>query len=240
MIEESKQRSGSAYIGVGVAAGYNEFNVVDGFSFSCEPGEIVGIIGPNGSGKSTLLKRLAGLLHARGGTVALGGQDLTRLKAPQLARLGVRYVPQFNDVFPSLSARDNLIVGQDRKLREARVERVLSTLPVLKPVLSRYAGSLSGGERKLLGIGRALMTDEIAVLLVDEPSAGLGPQASSAIWPAIQEVARSGARLLLVEQQVDSVMEIASRVCVMVGGEKRDEFAASQLRDVDLAQLFFG
>lgn len=228
----------TAYCADSISAGYGEVDIVRCFSLWCNPGEVVGIIGPNGSGKSTLMRRLAGLLPHKGGQVHIGYEDITGLGPGQLSRRGVKYVPQTRDVFPSLNVRDNLVLGQARDELRSRMDRVIGMLPSLGMRLTTYAADLSGGERKLLGVGRALMSQGVAVLLVDEPSAGLSPQAASVIWPALQKVASDGARIVLVEQQVDPVIRLASRVYVMVGGEGRAELSGQDLIRADLGELF--
>ena len=221
-----------------VSAGYGDLTIVRDFDLECKRGEIVALIGPNGSGKSTLVKRLAGLLAPSGGTVQVGGIDTTAFDPFELAQLGLRYVPQVRDVFPSLTVRENLIVGiTDHE----GIERVLAMFPMLRPRLNTMAGKLSGGERKALGIARALMTEKVFALLLDEPSAGLGPAVREALWPVITRISELGVGVLIVEQAVDEVLRVAQSVYVMVAGEQRFAGSAEELRgDVDLGRLFLG
>lgn len=224
---------------LGLNAGYGDSTIVRDFDLSCRPGEIVGLIGPNGCGKSTLLKRLAGLLPDQSGRIFLAEREITGCGALELAEMGVRFVPQARDVFPSLTVLENLVVGVRRESRDAAAAQVLEKLPMLNPLLRRRAGRLSGGERKLLGLGRAMMARKVRLALVDEPSAGLSPQAADHVWPLLVQMAEEGAAVLLVEQQVDPVYDLASRVCVMVGGRKRLECDTEQAKGEDLAKLFF-
>src|ERR1700694_1845874 len=137
-----------------VSAGYSGVAVVHAVSLGCIPGEIVAIIGPNGSGKSTLLKRIAGLLPDIGGRIRLAGEDVTNASTEKLVRQGLRFVPQTRDIFPSLTLRENLMVSAGAD--SAAIARTLDLFPELKPLLKRVAGRLSGGERKMLAIARAL------------------------------------------------------------------------------------
>ena len=219
----------------GLNAGYGEELIVQGFSLSCATSQIVGIVGPNGSGKSTLIKRLAGILPHRGGSYVLGETDVHSLGSGRLARLGLRYVPQVRDVFPSLNVKENLIIGMDGA---DRLDEVLDTLPELKNLLRRKAGRLSGGERKLLAIGRALMVHSLDVLLVDEPSAGLSPKAGEKMWPILLETARAGAAVVIVEQNVDALLAIADHVYVLVNGRNRLDASPEGIRRTDLGRLF--
>ena len=219
----------------GLNAGYGDEMIVQGFTLSCFAGQIVGIVGPNGSGKSTLVKRFAGILANRGGTYILGDVDASELGSNRLARMGLRYVPQIRDVFPSLNVKENLIIGMDGS---GRLNEVLELLPELKGLLRRKAGRLSGGERKLLAIGRSLMVHSLKVLLVDEPSAGLSPKAADKMWPILIDTAKSGAAVIVVEQNVDSLLAIADHVYVLVNGRNRLDASPEEIRSTDLGRLF--
>lgn len=216
-------------------AGYGDELIVKNFSLNCKAAQVVGIVGPNGSGKSTLVKRIAGVLPNRGGSVTLGGVDASNLGSGRLARMGLRYVPQIRDVFPSLNVRENLIIGMDGS---ERLEQVLETLPELRNLLRRKAGRLSGGERKLLAIGRALMVRKLEILLVDEPSAGLSPKAAEKMWPILANIASAGAGVLIVEQNVDALLDIADHVYVLVNGHNRLDASPEEIRRTDLGALF--
>src|SRR5260370_26368992 len=165
----------------GVAAGYGGAPIVSDVSLRVGRGEIVSILGPNGAGKSTLLKALVGMLRTPAGTVLLDGAQITNLGTPDLVRKGIGYVPQVNDVFDALTVAENLEMGGyllNRATLAARREAVLTMLPVLRDLLGRMAGKLSGGERKMLAVGRVLMLRP-SLLILDEPTANLSPQYAS-------------------------------------------------------------
>jgi ABC-type branched-subunit amino acid transport system ATPase component len=229
---------------IGVSAGYGANLVVREASLTIRPGEIVAVVGPNGSGKSTLLKAVTGGVPVRGGRVELDGVDVTRLERHVLARRGVAYLPQDNDVFRSLSVRENLELG-GHQLRRAQtataVQRVLERFPRLAGMQSRAAGRLSGGERRMLAIGRILMLRPIVALL-DEPSVGLSPPASRALLEeTVPALAAAGAAVLLVEQRAMQALQIADRACVMVAGRiVRHGLAAEIGRQEDIGDLFLG
>jgi len=220
---------------VDLNAGYGDELIVTDFSLSCNAGQVVGIVGPNGSGKSTLVKRLAGVLPSRGGSLMLSGVDASNFGSGRFARMGLRYVPQIRDVFPSLNVKENLIIGMDGS---ERLDQVLETLPELGHLLRRKAGRLSGGERKLLAIGRALMVRKLEILLVDEPSAGLSPKAAEKMWPILANIAKAGTAVLIVEQNVDALLNIASHVYVLVNGRNRIDASSDEIRRTDLGALF--
>jgi len=220
---------------VNLNAGYGDELIVTDFSLSCSAGQVVGIVGPNGSGKSTLVKRIAGVLPSRGGSLMLSGVDASNFGSGRFARMGLRYVPQIRDVFPSLNVKENLIIGMDGS---ERLDQVLETLPELRHLLRRKAGRLSGGERKLLAIGRALMVRKLEILLVDEPSAGLSPKAAEKMWPILANIAKAGAAVLIVEQNVDALLNIANHVYVLVNGRNRLDASSDEIRRTDLGALF--
>lgn len=219
--------------------GYGDIEIVSGFSLDCGAGEVVSLIGPNGCGKSTLLKGLCGLLRPSAGTVRVNGTDTTALSPGRVADLGVEYVPQIHDVFPSLSVQENLHVG----IRDAsRLSDVLALFPVIVPLLHTKAGKLSGGERKSLAIARAFMNPSVRVLMLDEPSAGLSPVATATLWPSVRAAATGGLAVLVVEQRVDEVLAVCDRAYVMVEGRNRLTGSAAELlakRDV-LGHVFTG
>ena len=237
---DRKAPSPSLFECADLTAGYGDLEIVHGFSMRCETTEIVGVIGPNGCGKSTLMKRLAGLLQARSGRISFRGRDLTSYHAGQLARAGLHYVPQERDIFPSLTVRENLLLGE---VSPALLDVAIDTVnPELRKLLHRKAGRLSGGERKSLGVARALMKPHLDVLLLDEPSAGLSPVASARLWPVIAQVAERGVAVVVVEQRVEEFLPIAGRVYVMVDGQNRmEEEAPVLLANLDkLAGVFMG
>jgi ABC-type branched-subunit amino acid transport system ATPase component len=228
----------------GIEAGYGASLVVGGFSGSVGAGEIVTIIGPNGSGKSTLLKAVTGGLPVRGGKVLLDGADVTNLRRDLLVRRGLGYVPQENEIFKSLSVRENLEIGGymlPRSQVQEAVERVLAIFPALSHLLHSHAGQLSGGERKMLAVGRMLMSSPRVVVL-DEPSANLSPAASRQVLAEhVPTLARLGAGVLLVEQRALKALEVADRVYVMVGGRVALEGTPADIHSRgDIGELFLG
>lgn len=223
---------GVALRAVDVTAGYDGSPVVHGVSISVEPGEVVSIVGPNGSGKSTLLKSLVGVVALLSGSVFVGDREVTGWESDEVARIGVGYVPQVDDVFAPLTVRENLEMGGYLlKPREvaARVEYVLGVFPPLQSMLSRRAGKLSGGERKMLAMGRALMLEPVLVIL-DEPTANLAPIiAASVLREHVRRLAGTGASVLVVEQRAKAVLEISDRTYVLGGGQVRMEGTPAEL-----------
>jgi ABC-type branched-subunit amino acid transport system ATPase component len=204
-----------------LTAGYERSPVVHGVSIAVSPGEVVSIVGPNGSGKSTLLKAIVGLVEIMSGRVVVGDEDVTGWPSENIARIGVGYVPQVDDVFAPLTVRENLEMGGYLlKTREvpARLAHVLEVFPRLQTMLTRRAGKLSGGERKMLAMGRALML-EPALVVLDEPTANLAPAiANSVLGEHVRQLAATGASVLVVEQRARAVLEISDRTYVMGGG----------------------
>jgi ABC-type branched-subunit amino acid transport system ATPase component len=231
---ESPARSveGAALRTVELVAGYGGSPVLHGVSIAVEPGEVVSIVGPNGSGKSTLLKAVVGIVEIQSGHVFVGDGEVTGWRPEDVARIGVGYVPQIDDVFAPLTVRENLEMGgyllRSREL-SARVEHVLDVFPQLKRMLGRRAGKLSGGERKMLAMGRALMLEPRLVIL-DEPTANLAPLiARSVLQEHVRQLASTGASVLVVEQRAKAVLEISDRTYVLVGGQLRMEGTPSEL-----------
>lgn len=217
---------------IDLVAGYDRSPVVHGVSIDVEPGEIVSIVGPNGSGKSTLLKAIVGIVEILSGQVLLGEQEVTGAAPDEIARAGVGYVPQVDDVFAPLTVKENLEMG-GYLLRQAevrpRIEHVVEVFPRLGQMLSRRAGKLSGGERKMLAMGRALMLQPPLVML-DEPTANLAPALAAAVLEEhVRQVARTGASVLVVEQRAKAVLEISDRTYVMGGGMLRMQGTPKEL-----------
>ncbi len=215
-----------------LTAGYQGSPVVHGVSISVSPGEVVSIVGPNGSGKSTLLKGVVGLVEIMSGKVLVGDRDVTRWPSENVARIGVGYVPQIDDVFAPLTVRENLEMGgyllKPREIPD-RIEHVLEVFPQLSRMASRRAGKLSGGERKMLAMGRALML-EPALVVLDEPTANLAPiLASTVLQEHVRQLASTGASVLVVEQRARAVLEISDRTYVLGGGQLRMEGAPAEL-----------
>jgi ABC-type branched-subunit amino acid transport system ATPase component len=228
----------------GITAGYGPVPVIRDVSIAAGPSEIVAVIGPNGAGKSTLMKSLVGLLRVVSGRVLLGMDDVTNRPPEDLARRGVGYVPQVNDIFEPLTVLENLEMGgyllSQREIRR-RVEAVAAVFPALAPMLKRRADKLSGGERKMLAIGRVLMLDP-KVLILDEPTANLSPKlADSLLRDHVTRLAAAGKAVLMVEQRARAALEVASWTSVLVSGETRVEGRpADLLRRRDFEELFLG
>lgn len=195
-------------------------NILNGANLTAGKGELIGIIGPNGAGKSTLLKSIFGLVKIRGGQILLNGEDITGLKANQLVAKGVGFVPQNNNVFPSLTIEENLQMGlfqQPQKYPE-RLEFVTSIFAELGKRLKQRAGSLSGGERQMVAMGRALMMDP-QVLLLDEPSAGLSPVRQDEAFLRVSEINKAGVTTIMVEQNARRCLQISDRGYVLDQGK---------------------
>ena len=228
----------------GVTAGYGGDPVIHAVSVRAEPREVVSIVGPNGSGKSTLLKSLVGVLRVSAGTVMVGDRDVTNMPPEEVARAGVGYVPQVDDVFAPLTVRENLEMGGyllPRKEISAHVGQVLSVFPRLGSMLGRPAGKLSGGERKMLAMGRVLML-EPAVFLLDEPTANLAPAiARSLLDEHVRRLAEGGATVLIVEQRAKAVLAISDRTYVLGGGRLQMEGTPAELSaSPDFVRSFLG
>ncbi len=226
-----------------IVAGYEKgLPIVRGVSFAVAAGEIVTLLGPNGAGKSTLAKAIAGLIPQREGTVALEGRHLTA-PAHALVREGIAFVPQTENVFARMTIRENLEIGAavlPRPRRAARIEAMLETFPDLATRPTLAAGRLSGGQRQMLAIARALIPHP-RVLLLDEPSAGLSPALVAGVFAGIAKIAVQGVAVVLVEQNVAAALAIAHRALVLVEGRVAHDGPAAPLRDGKLlARLFLG
>jgi branched-chain amino acid transport system ATP-binding protein len=205
---------------VGIVGGYTpDVNILNGCDLVVGPGEFVGIIGPNGAGKSTLLKAILGQLRIQAGTVALNGEDITGRKAHELVERGVGFVPQSRNVFPSLTVRENLEMGcyLKPKLFDTRFAYVAEMFPKLADRAAQRAGALSGGERQMVAMGRALML-EPTVLLLDEPSAGLSPMLQDEVFINCRTINRSGVAILMVEQNARRCLQVVDRGYVLDQG----------------------
>jgi ABC-type branched-subunit amino acid transport system ATPase component len=216
----------------GVTAGYGGDPVIRNITVRADPGEVVSLVGANGSGKSTFLKSLVGVVRVSAGTVVIGETDMTRKPPEEVARAGVGYVPQIDDVFGPLTVRENLEMGgyllpaRDVK---ARIDEVTTVFPRLAAMLTRPAGKLSGGERKMLAMGRVLMLQP-AVFLLDEPTANLAPAiARTLLEEHVSALAANGAAVLVVEQRARAVLAISDRTYVLAGGEVRMEGTPAEL-----------
>jgi branched-chain amino acid transport system ATP-binding protein len=205
----------------GLVAGYLPgVNILNGANFFADQGELVGIIGPNGAGKSTLLKAIFGLVKVREGEINLNGESIANLKANQLVAKGIGFVPQNNNVFPSLTIEENLQMGlfQNPKSYNERLEFVTSIFAELGKRLKQRAGSLSGGERQMVAMSRALMMDP-KVLLLDEPSAGLSPVRQDEAFIRVSEINKAGVTTIMVEQNARRCLQISDRAYVLDQGK---------------------
>lgn len=217
-------------------------NILNGCSLTAYDGELIGIIGPNGAGKSTLLKAIFGQVNIREGRVLLKGEDITNLKANKLVEKGVAFVPQSNNVFPSLTIEENLEMGvfQNPKSFKERFEFVTGIFPDLGKRRSQRAGSLSGGERQMVAMGRALMIDP-SVLLLDEPSAGLSPVRQDETFMRVKEVNGAGVTVIMVEQNARRCLQICDRAYVLDHG--KDAYTGTGrdlLNDPKMIELYLG
>ena len=228
----------------GVTKSFGDVEALRGIDLVVPRGSVLGVLGPNGAGKSTLLKTLVGILRVNSGRVFVGSDDVTNHAPEDLARRGVGYVPQVNDIFEPLSVHENLEMGgyllPESKLPE-RVEEVTRVFPALAPMLKRRADKLSGGERKMLAIARVLMLDP-AVLILDEPTANLSPKlADSLLRDHVQRLAHLNKAVLLVEQRARAALQVASWTTVLVSGATRLEGRPGELLDrQDFEELFLG
>ncbi len=195
-------------------------NILNGANLYADKGELIGIIGPNGAGKSTLLKAIFGLVKVREGSIQLNGEEIAGLKPNQLVSKGVGFIPQTNNVFPSLTIEENLQMGiyQDPGKYNERLEFVTSIFAELGKRLKQRAGSLSGGERQMVAMGRALMMNP-AVLLLDEPSAGLSPVRQDEAFLRVSEINKAGVTCIMVEQNARRCLQISDRAYVLDQGK---------------------
>jgi branched-chain amino acid transport system ATP-binding protein len=228
---------------VGIVGGYTpDVNILDGCNLVVGPGEFVGIIGPNGAGKSTLLKAILGQLRIQAGTVALNGEDITGRKAHELVERGVGFVPQSRNVFPSLTVRENLEMGcyLKPKLFDTRFAYVAEMFPKLADRAAQRAGALSGGERQMVAMGRALML-EPTVLLLDEPSAGLSPMLQDEVFINCRTINRAGVAILMVEQNARRCLQVVDRGYVLDQGTNAYTGTGRDLRaDPNVIGLYLG
>jgi ABC-type branched-subunit amino acid transport system ATPase component len=226
----------------GVYGGYGGADILHGVELDVEEGELVVIVGPNGAGKSTLLKAIFGLIRVREGSIRFAGEEIANRRPDQLVRRGLGFVPQERNVFPSLTVEENLemgafILGEDIS---ARLERVYQIFPPLREKRSQPAGQLSGGQRQMVGIGRALML-EPRLLILDEPTAGLSPQFTDLIFDKVRDINRDGVSIVMVEQNARQALMLAHRGYVLTLGRNRFEGPGPELvANREVAELFLG
>ena len=241
--DEQETWDGPLLVAHDIVAGYVPgVDILRGCQLELHKGELVGIIGPNGAGKSTLLKAMFGLVPVRSGSIELRGQDITAAKAHRLVALGVGYVPQINNVFPSLSVQENLRMGVYLRPSEfgARFEQVAELFPLLADRRRQRAGYLSGGERQMVAMGRALMMDP-SVLILDEPSAGLSPAYQDLVFERILGVHHAGISIVMVEQNARRCLEISTRGYVLDQGVNAyTDTGRRLLEDPKVVELYLG
>lgn len=227
----------------GVVGGYAASDMIlKGVSATVAGGEVVAVLGPNGAGKSTLLKAIAGQLRVREGHIRIGGEEIAGLSPREIARRGVAYVPQEGNVFPTMTIRENLEIGGYLAPREtmARIEAIFARFPILAEKRREAARALSGGQRQILAVAMALMV-EPRVLLLDEPSAGLSPVATQALFDTISTIRDSGVAVMLVEQNALEALELADRAYILAAGQNHTSGVASVLAaDPDVRRAFLG
>lgn len=225
-----------------VITGYGEVNILHGVSIRLHEGEMVAVIGPNGAGKSTLLRAIFGLLPLRGGGITLKGHDVSNEQPDKLVQKGLSYVPQVDNVFPSLTILENLQMGAfvSKGGIKERVEEVFKLFPDLAGRRGEVAGKLSGGQRQMLALARALMLDP-DVLLLDEPSASLSPKMVETIFERIKAINEAGAGILLVEQNAREALSVCDRGYVLAMGVNRIEGEAKGLlENEEVGRLYLG
>ena len=228
----------------GLVAGYSaEVDILSGVSIDVGEGEIVCVVGPNGAGKSTLMKAVFGLVTPKAGRITLNGRDITGLRPSEIARLGMAYVPQRDNVFESMTVLENLELGATPRpglAVRSRIEALLALFPRLAERRRQAVGTMSGGERQMVAMARALMP-EPAVLLLDEPSAGLAPLFVDLMFEQVQAINRAGVTILMVEQNARRALALSHRGYVLDLGQNR--FAGegrALLEDPRLAELYLG
>ncbi len=225
-----------------VVSGYGDMEILHGVSMRVEEGEVVAVIGPNGSGKSTLLKTIFGLAQARAGHIRFKGRDISRFPPHAIVSLGISYVPQADNTFLSLTVRENLEMGAfiRRDGVRQRMGEVMGMFPDMARLQGMRVNKLSGGQRQMVAIARALMLDP-TLLLLDEPSAGLSPQSVNVVFDKLAEINRAGVTVLLVEQNARRALEMAHRGYVLASGENRYEGeAAAILANEEVGRLYLG
>lgn len=223
-------------------AGYGESEILKNINISVEPAQTVAIIGPNGAGKSTVIKAVLGLLNVTGGTINLNGQDIIGVAPDEAIRQGISYVPQTHNVFPNLSVLENLEMGAwTRKTGiKERIDDMFTLFPDLKAKKSKVAGSLSGGQRQMVAMAKALMVNS-KIMLLDEPTAGLSPKYQSEIFQTIKKINDNGVPILLVEQNAKQALEIADKGYVLVDGVNKVQGTGQELLgDSNVARMFLG
>ena len=229
-------------VGEAMTGGYGDADILHDCTIGVDEGEIAVVVGPNGAGKSTAMKAVFGMFGLRSGLVIMDGEDITALKPQERVRKGMGFVPQTNNVFPSLTVLENLEMGAFVRADDVTdtLSQVLELFPVLKEKAEQPAGELSGGQRQQVAVGRALMTQP-KVLMLDEPTAGVSPIVMDELFDRIIEVARTGIAILMVEQNAKQALHIADKGFVLVQGRNRyTDTGQALLADNDVRKAFLG
>ena len=229
-------------VGEAMTGGYGDADILHECTIGVDEGEIAVVVGPNGAGKSTAMKAVFGMLGLRSGRVMMDGEDITALKPQERVRKGMGFVPQTNNVFPSLTVLENLEMGAFVRADDFSntLSQVFDLFPVLKEKAVQPAGELSGGQRQQVAVGRALMTQP-KVLMLDEPTAGVSPIVMDELFDRIIEVARTGIAILMVEQNAKQALHIADKGFVLVQGRNRyTDTGKALLADNDVRKAFLG
>ena len=226
-----------------ITAGYTrEVNILTDVHIRVKSGQIVSVIGPNGAGKSTLLKTIFGMLKPSNGSIHLKDEDITGLKPDRVAQRGISYVPQVDNVFPSMTIQENLEMGafiRDDDYSQ-RINEIYELFPVLGERKKQKAGQLSGGQRQMVAMGRALMVDP-QLLLLDEPSAGLSPKLVDMIFEKIVDINKSGVSMIIVEQNAREALKMADHGYVLATGKNMlDDSGAALLANEEVGRLYLG
>jgi len=215
-------------------AGYGYLQILRSVSLNINEGEYVCIVGPNGAGKSTTMKTIAGLIPPMGGSIIFNGEDITGLPASEITKKGISFVSEELNLFVNMSVRENLYMGayiiKDKKVQKERLDFVFELFPRLEERKDQLAGTMSGGERKMLAIGRGMMSDP-KLILVDEPSFGLAPQLTANVFESLNVLIKTGVTILLVEQNVTKTLAVTDRGYILENGKIGLEGASSDLAD---------
>ncbi len=215
-------------------AGYGYLQILRCVSLSIDKGEYVCIVGPNGAGKSTTMKTIAGLISPMGGSIVFNGEDITGLTASQITKKGISFVSEEMNLFVNMSVQENLYMGayiiKDKKIRNERLDFVFGLFPQLAVRKGQLAGTMSGGERKMLAIGRGMMSDP-KLLLVDEPSFGLAPQLTANVFESLDVLKDKGVTIMLVEQNVTKTLAVTDRGYILENGKIGLQGASCDLAD---------
>lgn len=226
----------------GVTSGYSDVDILHDVAIRVDSNQIVSIIGPNGAGKSTLLKTIFGILKPRHGTIRLKEENITGLKPDKVAHKGISYVPQVDNVFPSMTIQENMDMGAFIRKDDysRRVEEIYELFPVLGERRNQKAGQLSGGQRQMVAMGRALMLDP-QLLLLDEPSAGLAPNLVDMIFEKIKEINATGVAIMIVEQNARKALKMADHGYVLAMGRNvLDDSGEALLENEEVGRLYLG